>query len=48
MTKYLGKYISATTGREHEIHFATAGNPADYIRSNYPVHLVLSVFPWGN
>lgn len=48
MTKYLGKYISATTGHVNEIHFATAGNPAEYIKANYPVFFLVSVFPWSN
>lgn len=48
MTNYLGKYISATTGRTIEIQFSTAGCPRAWMYANRPVSYLVSVFPWGN
>jgi hypothetical protein len=48
MTKYLGKYISAMTGRTVEVQFSTDGNPRAWVFANRPVSRLISVFPWGN
>ena len=48
MTNYLGKYISATTGRTVDIQFSTDGDPVAWMWANRPVFCIVSVFPWGN
>ena len=48
MIKYLGKYISAMTGRTVEVQFSTDGNPRAWVFANRPVSRLISVFPWGN